>query len=250
LEKSLRQLFERLGAKIDSLMSGNAQQGASLRSTLGNLSIALQRAVDANLRKDEKGVSCLAPHHFRVLLDYDFYSQFTQPGLQILKEELTTSAKQYIADRRYKLSEPITLILTYDPIVSSTVVRADFGEPIPVQLPEKPENNEEKPRDFAYHLTPLSGPVETSIDLKNFKAGGSPVTIGRGQDNVVVLDDNSVSKFHATLAIDSGGKIVLADCGSTNGTFLNDQAVSGRSEVKPGDMLGFGDVRFRLERVE
>jgi hypothetical protein len=247
-------------------MSGNAQ-GASLRSTLTALIQALQQATDAGLRKDERGISCVAPHRFRVLLDYNIYSQFNPQALRTLQEELTTSAGEYINDRRYKLSQPIELTLTYDAITPSTSVRADFGPEEPTQLPEKsPEKSPEKlpaklsarpeeqikvaPVNKLYRLKSVSGPVKISVDLKNFKPGGSPVTIGRGQDNVVILDDQSVSKFHATMAFSSDGKIILADCGSTNGTFLNEKAVSGRVEVAQNDVIGVGDVRLRLEKAE
>src|SRR5438105_691685 len=171
LEQSLRQLFERLGAKIDSFMSGNAQ-GASLRSTLTALIQALQQATDAGLRKDERGISCVAPHRFRVLLDYNIYSQFNPPTLRTLQEELTTSAGEYINDRRYKLSQPIELTLTYDAITQSTSVRADFGPEEQTQLPEKsPEKLPTKlsarpeeeikaaPVDKIYRLKSVSGPV-------------------------------------------------------------------------------------------
>lgn len=244
LEHSLRQLFERLGAKLDLLVSGGAQQSASVRSMLIRLSPMLQRAVDDNLRQDE-GVN-LAPHRLRVLLDYDSYSQLSQPSIRRLKQELIASAKDYINDRQYRLSQPLALTLTYDPIASSPIVRADFGDSA---LSSKAADQISS-TDVCYRLRSVSGPVAISIDLKNLKQGGDPVTIGRGHDNAVVIDDKSVSKFHATLAMNSEGRLFVADCGSMNGTFLNGQAVSRRSEITPGDVLSFGDVELRLERVE
>jgi len=246
----LRLLFERLGAKIDSLIGGeggDTEEGSSVRSALSGLSPTLQRAIDNNLREDEKGVVCLAPHHLRVLLDYDSYCKFSQPGLRAMQEELTTLARQYINDRRYKLSQPINLVLTYDPVGTTTKVRADFGETAPSQLPD--ETGTKHPSGI-YRFLSVSGPLAFSVDLKDFKKGGSPVTIGRGSDNIVVLDDQSISKFHATLAFDSEGNLILADCGSTNGTSINGQTVEGRGRVAVGDLLGFGDIRLRLERVE
>src|SRR5439155_27063851 len=106
-----------LGAKLDSL--SNAHKGTSVHSTLCALLPTLQRAVDSNARKDEQGNCRLAPHRLRILFDYDTYSRFEQPDLHLLKKELATFAEQYINDRRYRLSEPLSLTLTYDPLGSS-----------------------------------------------------------------------------------------------------------------------------------
>jgi hypothetical protein len=246
LEQGLRHLFEQLGAKIDSLVGGNAQKGASVRSMLTDLVPTLQRAIDSNVQKDEQNNSCLAPHRLRILFDYDTYSKFNQPGLRLLRQELAVYAEQYINDRRYRLSQPLSLTLTYDPLASSLVVRADFGE---ADRPQLAAPTGAKNPLSTYRLRSVTQPA-VIIDLKDLKKGGNPLSIGRAGDNTISLDDKSISKFHATLAIDSDGNIILADCGSTNGTFLNEKAVSGRQVVTPGDLLGFGDVRLRLETVE
>jgi hypothetical protein len=245
LEQSLRQIFERLGAKIDSLLNSGSES-SSVRSSLGNLSPTLQRAIDNNLRKDERGVNCLAPNRIRVLFDYETFSKFSKPSLRALEQELTTSARQYINDRRYKLTDPFNLTLSYDPLATYPIIRADFGDTQTAQLPAPAEKGLS---GSTYKLSSISGPIALSVELKELRQG-SPVTIGRGSDNTVVLDDESVSKFHATLSIDSEGDLVLADCGSTNGTFLNERSVEARNRITPGDILGFGDIRVRLERVE
>jgi hypothetical protein len=246
-EHNLRLLFERLGAKLDSLVGGSDQQNGSVRSALGRFSPQLQRVIDKSLKDDEQGNSCLAPHCLRVLLDYETFSKFSQPGLRKLQQELSIFAEQYINDRRYKLSQPLNLTVTYDPIVSSPVVRADFGEIARVQLTSATDAINDS--SSIYRLQSVSGPLAFSIDLKDLKKGGNPVTIGRAGDNTVHLDDKSVSKFHATLAVDPEGNVILADCGSTNGTFVNDRSVDGRVKVTSGDLLGFGDIRLRFERV-
>ena len=46
------------------------------------------------------------------------------------------------------------------------------------------------------------------------------VTIGRHEDNDLVLNDMSISRRHAVLNIYGGGEIALSDCGSKFGTFV------------------------------
>jgi len=53
---------------------------------------------------------------------------------------------------------------------------------------------------------------------------GAIVTVGRDQNNDIVIDHPSVSKLHAKIRQDEQG-LYLSDLGSTNGTFVNDDKV-------------------------
>lgn len=64
-------------------------------------------------------------------------------------------------------------------------------------------------------------------------------SIGRSSDNQIVLADPSVSKVHARIDFDQG-RFVLADMGSTNGTFLNGAPVTKPTVLRPGDRLQVG----------
>jgi len=70
---------------------------------------------------------------------------------------------------------------------------------------------------------------------------GQKLTVGRLGDNDLQLDDASVSSHHAE--IEAGEGVVLRDLGSTNGTYLNGEAVSGELPLKEGDEIYFGSVR-------
>jgi len=68
-------------------------------------------------------------------------------------------------------------------------------------------------------------------------------TLGRTEDNTILLPDASVSRRHATISSD-GGRYVVVDSGSSNGTRLNGQLVNQPTLLSPGDMVRFGNVRF------
>lgn len=72
-----------------------------------------------------------------------------------------------------------------------------------------------------------------------------PAVLGRGRDCAVPLPEASVSARHALLAPRPGGWVV-ADLGSLNGTFVNGSRIVDEVEVRPGDELRLGAVRFRL----
>src|SRR5689334_11604498 len=65
-----------------------------------------------------------------------------------------------------------------------------------------------------------------------------PVTIGREEGNILRLNDERVSRFHAKVQFDNG-EVILTDLESTNGTRVNGNVVQIR-RLKPGDRIGVG----------
>jgi adenylate cyclase len=75
------------------------------------------------------------------------------------------------------------------------------------------------------------------------------ITIGRGNANDLVLNDSSISRFHAVIKL-KDGSISIADRGSTNGVILNEQKISEETELKNGDVATIGRYTLRLEQVD
>ena len=71
------------------------------------------------------------------------------------------------------------------------------------------------------------------------------VSLGRGEDNDVVIPHASVSRAHARL-MRRNGVFELTDLNSTNGTYLDEQPVRGSVRVNSGNQVRLGDVRFVL----
>ena len=69
---------------------------------------------------------------------------------------------------------------------------------------------------------------------------GDQITIGRDSNNGVVINDSEISRKHARLTF-QGGKYVLDDLGSTNGTFVNGQRLVGPVVLKAGDVVSLGE---------
>jgi hypothetical protein len=67
--------------------------------------------------------------------------------------------------------------------------------------------------------------------------------MGRGDQAEIRLEDPFASSRHARL-IRQGGIVVLEDLGSTNGTYLNEELVSGPQPLHPGDRVRIGDSEF------
>ena len=78
------------------------------------------------------------------------------------------------------------------------------------------------------------------------------IRAGSMEDNDLVVDDESVSRYHAELRVEDEGH-VIEDLGSTNGTFVNGVQIR-EAYLKPGCKVTLGktDLRFQSldERVE
>jgi pSer/pThr/pTyr-binding forkhead associated (FHA) protein len=79
------------------------------------------------------------------------------------------------------------------------------------------------------------------------EAGGlleAHLVIGRSSACQLVLADDTVSRRHAELRIESGCWL-LRDLGSSNGTWVNGRRVV-EAEVRPGDLIHLGGAAIRL----
>ncbi len=69
--------------------------------------------------------------------------------------------------------------------------------------------------------------------------GETPLHVGRGPANHLVLSDDTVSWNHAQVWME-GGRAWVRDLGSRNGTFRNGEVLAAASPLKPGDRIRFG----------
>src|SRR6266571_3349749 len=71
-----------------------------------------------------------------------------------------------------------------------------------------------------------------------FRGLPTPVTIGREEGNVLRLNDERVSRFHAKIQFDNG-EVIITDLDSTNGTRVNGNVVQIR-RLRAGDRVHIG----------
>jgi hypothetical protein len=83
-------------------------------------------------------------------------------------------------------------------------------------------------------------------DEKHQLEGRGPWSVGRSQENDIVINDPNVSRKHARISRADNG-FVVEDLGSTNGTLL-DGAPIDRERIEGGDELTFGQSTARFVR--
>jgi diguanylate cyclase (GGDEF)-like protein len=121
------------------------------------------------------------------------------------------------------------------------------------------ESNEEKTRVTAIVQKPLGngeGPKgndclvviytkEPALLGRRFVLDVSPVRIGRGAENHIVLEGDSVSRRHAHLEQRSGAWWCVDD-GSTNGSYVNDEQILREARLNNGDRIKIGPTIFKF----
>jgi diguanylate cyclase (GGDEF)-like protein len=79
---------------------------------------------------------------------------------------------------------------------------------------------------------------------RKFDLGGPTAVIGRSSRSDIRIDQDSISRNHARLSLDA--KVAtIADMGSTNGTFVNDEPVAGTRTLQNGDFIKIGRTIFK-----
>jgi phosphatidylserine/phosphatidylglycerophosphate/cardiolipin synthase-like enzyme len=102
---------------------------------------------------------------------------------------------------------------------------------------------------------PVSAPEERFVllsrrdALSRYPLRNGATTIGRSDDNDVVVSGSEVSRYHARVRVE-GDTVAVTDLGSQNGTFVNGEQLVGERSIQPGDILAIADNdEFRLVEI-
>ena len=144
--------------------------------------------------------------------------------------------------------------------ISRKLDREAFAEKIGVPLliaptAEQKQTFQDEPTFNAFRVDP---DALENADVNSALAPGMPVIeirsmsesieviVGRDEANDIVIQDETISANHAMFEIESYGKTLLRDLGSTNGTKINQEELkSGRAiELKDGDEVAFGNACY------
>ena len=78
------------------------------------------------------------------------------------------------------------------------------------------------------------------------QVSGDRFLIGRGSDCELTVADSEASRRHALLRPQPDGSVVLEDLGSTNGTYVNGQRITGPVTLRGGERVRIGDTELNF----
>ena len=201
-----------------------------------------------------------APNEFRVWMSPDDYAKFSQmeAGLQrefseLVIEQAKESRWNLMGVPRISFHEEESMGRGELKVEAS--LTADPDAPSRVYTREPREGDASSTRAVSSDTADRLGLTPAGARLVVIDDGGAetetieitkdPVVIGRMSTNDVVLSDANVSRRHAELRR-AGGRWLLVDLGSTNGTTVNGK-LAREHELGHGDRLMFGNTKMRFE---
>jgi pSer/pThr/pTyr-binding forkhead associated (FHA) protein len=258
----VRGVLTRIGDTFDKLTGRNWKPTSSLATS--EVIERVKKLLDAEVKNEGQGK--FVPHNIKLKTQWDKFSTDAEEAMRKLKNELLTAAIDHINDNRYHTYKPLKVEIKPDYFTEGVKLQASFEEfgadepeaEINVTVPQLKVNdlvpqqqagNEqiEESEKFVAEFT--AAEKQKSVELK-FKQGAR-LSVGRTKENDLVVDDASISKHHATLTVNPEGKFLIADTGSTNGTFVNGERIAyGRAiDVGDRDRVKFGSVEVFFRRV-
>jgi len=257
-ERLLRKVLENMGDVVDRKFGRTVAPKCGL--TTSKLIEHMKRLIDERVR-NEGPRGRIAPHLMKLKLEWGTHSEAPPEILKDLEHEILAAAIDYINDHRYRTLAPVRVETDVDIFTTGISVDPSFGE-FEEELRQQdeakraaqagisiPTTLHEPDATLIARVTMREGTKEVSLV---FKPGGKRLNVGRASDNELALNDASVSKIHSALVMNQQGTLLVADTGSTNGTFINGRRIAyGESRpIEDGDVVGFGDVEVRFRKVE
>ncbi len=250
-------VLTKLGDTFDRLTGRGWKPSSSLATS--ELIERLKSLLDSEAEKDAKGV--FVPHNIKLRMQWDKFSTDSDGALQKLENELLTAAVDHINDKRYYTHQPLSIEVKPDYFTTGVKLFVSFDR-------HDDDDNEASVNILAEHdgssaSTVVEEPIPRERFILDLVENGKPKSlaldfegqqrksVGRTKENSVAIEDPSVSKLHASLMVDPTRGLVVADTGSTNGTFVNGRRIAyGKAEpVGPDDILSFGTVEVRIRHL-
>ena len=259
LERFFERIFERQTARL-------------FRTKLQPIQLQrrLERAMESERVRD--GDRTLVPNRYAIHL--------APPDLAALRDahpslaaDLADAALGFARGHAYHLSDRPTVALIADSTVETGDVRVaasldSTARPAPspsstgtgaageggVPADNQPDARPRVDQTAVFVVPAVESPRATLREVRpdgssqSFVVDGRPLTIGRGPDNGLVLQDGRASRHHARI-YGRQGALLLADLGSTNGSWVNDRRVQ-EIALGEGDQIRIGDTVLIVESVE
>lgn len=254
-------VLTKIGDTFDRLTGRGWKPSSSLATS--ELAERLKALVDAEARETD-GKRKFVPHNIKLKMQWDKFSTDSEDALKKLETELLTALIDHINDRRYYTHAPITLEVKPDYFTSGVKLFASFdveGQEerevsldvtmpnLKIDLPSELAVSAASPGlKVAIHYQVADKIIDRVLQMKP----GKRFSVGRTKENDLFIDDASVSKLHASLMLNESGQLVVADTGSTNGTFIDGERIAYGKAItfSPGQKLRFGTVEIAMEVLE
>jgi len=266
-DSRIQKFLADIGGAFDGLFGRQTETPSSIATS--EIIARLKKLLDGQVR-DMGEQGRFVPHIIQIKTEWKKFvtdssdasdTAGPQKNLKDLENELLAAVIDHINDNRYLTYAPLKITAGEDYFVKGLHIVTSFGEAekqadevdLSVTVPNinvselLPEKQKKPAGETVFAKFALSG-MEKEVRLR-FDPG-ERLNVGRTRENDLALEDQAVSKHHASLYF-SAGELVVSDVGSANGTFINKERLAyGKAfPIKEGDMVTFGTVDVFFEHL-
>ena len=257
----VRGVLTKIGDIFDRLTGRGWKPSSSLATS--ELIERLKILLDTEAENTE-GRGFFVPHNIQLKMQWDKFSADSDESLRKLENELLTAAIDHINDKRYYTYQPLSIEARPDYFTTGVklfvsferIVDEDDAAALNVIVPGtktvQTDMSDESKQALASETYILSFSEKGKLKEQRIEfVRDARKGVGRTKENDISIEDASISKLHASLVLNSNGQLILADTGSTNGTFINGRRIAyGKAEsVESGDKVNFGTVEVTFQYV-
>lgn len=234
-------LLDKVERGIEKAVRGVFSTGSKAQVEPVEIASRLRREVDLKALTVAAGRT-LAPNVFDVQLSGEDFGRAQEWGTP-LAEELCDVVINHVRSQGYTLQGPVRISFRREEelragdfeIVSRT--EKATGAPAPAR-PTVPAAPSRQP----VRLQPV-----LDIDGQRYSLNAPSIVLGRSSEADILIEDTGVSRRHLEIRTENGVTHAV-DMGSTNGSYVNGQRVSGSTELTDGSTITMGRTKiiFRL----
>ena len=235
-------VFDRIEKKLE-----NSVSGAFARAFKGDvqpveITARLQRELDSEaklLNRDRK----LVPNEFKIGLSQHDYDRLT-PYSKTLNSEISAQLRDYAADAGYIFNGPVMIEYLLDaslPVGRFTVASAAVAGVAAPQVPPAP------PITSPEGVPSSPRPTTLAVEVNGVRHPLTPpgITIGRGTDADLRINDPGVSRLHAKIGVTPDQQLYIEDLGSTNGVVVDGQRTR-HASLRLGSRIEIGTTKLAI----
>jgi hypothetical protein len=253
-ERFMKKFLERVGEALDKKLGRASEDEGEL--SISTLIEKMKKAIDEKVRdKGRKGQ--FAPHLMQLKIEWVTHSEAPPEVITKIENEILAAAIDHINDNRYRTLDTIRVETSVDVFTKGITVVPSFGEFEEQLNDEEIENQQSREEEYKQPLQEVK--IIARILLPNgakesvliFQPGGRRLSVGRAKDSNLYIDNPTVSKVHSAMVMNREGNLLVADTGSTNGTYINGVRMKygEAKQIEDGDVVSFGDVEVRFRKL-
>lgn len=234
-------LLDKVERGIEKAVRGVFSTGSKAQVEPVEIASRLRREVDHKALTVAAGRT-LAPNVFDVQLAGEDFARAQEWGTP-LAEELCDVVINHVRSQGYTLQGPVRISFR-----RQEELRAGDFEIISRTEKATGEANAARPTVPA---APSRPPVRLQpvldIDGQRYSLNAPSIVLGRSSEADILVEDTGVSRRHLEIRTENGVTHAV-DMGSTNGSYVNGQRVSGSTELTDGSTITMGRTKiiFRL----